>query len=94
MDVRGIVEHLKTLTCDVRNRATIVRDQGCLPGLVLFLDNADSGVVTTALEVSEGSPERREKMSWNGSPMPPVCCHSTLGVEKFIRMRREPKHYA
>lgn len=50
MDVRGIVTHLRDLASDPRNRATIVRDQGCLPGLVLFLDNPDADVVETALE--------------------------------------------
>lgn len=29
-----------------------VQDQGCLPGLVVFLDNANSEVVYTALEVN------------------------------------------
>lgn len=33
-----------------QNRASIVKDQGCLPGLVLFLDNVDTRVTATALE--------------------------------------------
>ncbi|XP_071965238.1 armadillo repeat-containing protein 1-like isoform X2 [Antedon mediterranea] len=50
MDVLTVVKQLKTLASDQRNRETIVKDQGCLPGLVLFLDNSDINVVITALE--------------------------------------------
>lgn len=37
-----------------------MQDRGCLPGLVLFLDNEDQRVVQTALEVrhSESKAER------------------------------------
>eukprot|EP00126_Sphaerothecum_destruens_P008751 Sdes_comp20331_c0_seq1m14036 len=50
MNAYKIVSQLKTLAQNPENRVAIVRDQGCLPGLVLFLDNSDERVVTTALE--------------------------------------------
>ncbi|KAL5473523.1 hypothetical protein EMCRGX_G028014 [Ephydatia muelleri] len=50
MDVLNVVQQLRDLASDPQNRAAIVRDQGCLPGLVIFLDNEDPQVVLTALE--------------------------------------------
>lgn len=50
MTALGVVEHLRNLAADPQNRGTIVKDQGCLAGLVLFLDNGDVNVVVTALE--------------------------------------------
>ncbi|CAI8010626.1 Armadillo repeat-containing protein 1 [Geodia barretti] len=50
MDVLKVVQQLRDLAADPQNRATIVRDQGCLPGLVIFLDNDNPDVVLTALE--------------------------------------------
>jgi armadillo repeat-containing protein 1 len=50
MDNLKVVRELRDLAIDPHNRATIVRDQGCLPGLVLFLDNSNPEVVYTALE--------------------------------------------
>lgn len=50
MDVLKVVQQLRDLAADPQNRATIVRDQGCLPGLVIFLDNDNPHVVITALE--------------------------------------------
>lgn len=62
MSALGVVEHLRNLAADPQNRATIVKDQGCLAGLVLFLDNEDVNVVVTALEalkfLSEFHPNR------------------------------------
>lgn len=62
MSALGVVEHLRNLAADPQNRATIVKDQGCLAGLVLFLDNEDVNVVVTALEalkfLSEFQPNR------------------------------------
>lgn len=62
MTALGVVEHLRNLAADPQNRATIVKDQGCLAGLVLFLDNEDANVVATALEalklLSEYQPNR------------------------------------
>eukprot|EP01104_Vermistella_antarctica_P013185 TRINITY_DN3961_c0_g1_i8.p1 TRINITY_DN3961_c0_g1~~TRINITY_DN3961_c0_g1_i8.p1 ORF type:complete len:273 (+),score=74.15 TRINITY_DN3961_c0_g1_i8:261-1079(+) len=46
-----IVTKLKTLAQQPENRPVIVRDQGCVPGLVMFLDNEDAKVVSTSLEV-------------------------------------------
>lgn len=50
MEVLKVVQQLRDLAADPQNRATIVRDQGCLPGLVIFLDNDNPEVVQTALE--------------------------------------------
>ncbi|XP_030839263.1 armadillo repeat-containing protein 1 [Strongylocentrotus purpuratus] len=50
MAVQGVVRQLRDLAKDPQNREKIVKDQGCLPGLVLFLDNDDPIVVSTALE--------------------------------------------
>ncbi|XP_001631765.2 armadillo repeat-containing protein 1 [Nematostella vectensis] len=62
MSALSVVEHLKSLAADPQNRATIVKDQGCLAGLVLFLDNKDPQVISTALEalnfLADYSPNR------------------------------------
>ncbi|XP_072170459.1 armadillo repeat-containing protein 1-like [Diadema setosum] len=50
MAVQDVVKQLRDLARDPINREKIVKDQGCLPGLVLFLDNDDPTVVSTALE--------------------------------------------
>ena len=51
MDALQVVRQLRDLAADPQNRTTIVRDQGCLPGLVMFLDNRNPEVIATALEV-------------------------------------------
>eukprot|EP01135_Chromosphaera_perkinsii_P011733 Nk52_evm11s2485 gene=Nk52_evmTU11s2485 len=53
MNSLNIVTQLKELSANPENRSAIVKDQGCLPGLVLFLDNTDDRVVTTALEAMQ-----------------------------------------
>ncbi|XP_046857006.1 armadillo repeat-containing protein 1-like [Xenia sp. Carnegie-2017] len=62
MEARALVDHLKQLSDDPQNRSTIVKDRGCLAGLVLFLDNSDTYVITTALQalknLSEHKPNR------------------------------------
>ncbi|XP_065898831.1 armadillo repeat-containing protein 1-like [Dysidea avara] len=50
MDVLKVVQQLRDLAKEPQNRVTIIKDQGCLPGLILFLDNGDDRVVLTALE--------------------------------------------
>lgn len=50
MSAQGVVNQLRELAAVPSNREYIVKDQGCLPGLVLFLDNDDLEVVYTALE--------------------------------------------
>eukprot|EP01134_Creolimax_fragrantissima_P006285 CFRG6285T1 len=50
MDVKVIVQQLHNLAVDPKNRVTIVKDQGCLPGLTLFLDNKDEKVVYLAVQ--------------------------------------------
>eukprot|EP00051_Salpingoeca_urceolata_P008188 m.104133 g.104133 ORF g.104133 m.104133 type:complete len:277 (-) comp15624_c0_seq1:155-985(-) len=48
-----IVTQLRDLAQDPANRVSIVSDQGCLPGLVLFLDNDETAVIDTAVEALE-----------------------------------------
>jgi len=48
-----IVKKLRDLAKPVENREKIVKDQGCLPGLVLLLDNANQDVVDCAIEALE-----------------------------------------
>lgn len=50
MEVLPVVQHLRDLATDPRNRHTIVKDQSSLQSLVLFLDNEDPRVLVTALE--------------------------------------------
>ncbi|KAK5860493.1 hypothetical protein PBY51_021966 [Eleginops maclovinus] len=44
-----VVNQLRDLAADPMNRRAIVQDQGCLPGLILFLDNPNPQVVYSAL---------------------------------------------
>ena len=46
----AVVTQLRALAAVVENRPFIVRDHGCLPGLVSFLRDDDEQVVFTALE--------------------------------------------
>eukprot|EP00729_Bicosta_minor_P019797 gene19797-9674_t len=48
-----ILKSLNKLALQPGFRATIVNDQGCLPGIVLFLDNEDPAVVRLAVETLE-----------------------------------------
>ncbi|XP_065141528.1 armadillo repeat containing 1, like [Paramisgurnus dabryanus] len=50
MDALSVVTQLRDLASEPQNRETIVQDQGCLPGLVLFLDHKDSQVVFATLQ--------------------------------------------
>jgi len=63
MDALAVVRHLHSLAEKPENRATIVKDQGCLPGLVLFLDNKESDVVLLVLKtlqlLAEHAPNRK-----------------------------------
>eukprot|EP00047_Mylnosiga_fluctuans_P015697 m.48600 g.48600 ORF g.48600 m.48600 type:complete len:266 (+) comp6041_c0_seq1:669-1466(+) len=63
----GIVSQIRTLALDPNNRAAIVKDQGCLPGLVLFLDNVNADVVECAVEALALLAECPENVStmWN-----------------------------
>ena len=51
-DALAVVNQLKDLAADPMNRRAIVQDQGCLPGLILFLDHPNPQVVYAALLVS------------------------------------------
>lgn len=48
-DALAVVNQLRDLAADPMNRRAIVQDQGCLPGLILFLDHANPQVVYSAL---------------------------------------------
>ncbi|TNN32994.1 Armadillo repeat-containing protein 1 [Liparis tanakae] len=47
-----VVNQLRDLAADPLNRRAIIQDQGCLPGLILFLGHANPQVVYSALLVS------------------------------------------
>lgn len=51
-DALTVVNQLRDLAADPLNRRAIVQDQGCLPGLILFLDHPNPPVVHSALLVS------------------------------------------
>lgn len=48
----AVVNQLRDLAADPMNRRAIVEDQGCLPGLILFMDHPNPQVVYSALLVS------------------------------------------
>ncbi|KAJ1192281.1 hypothetical protein NDU88_001592 [Pleurodeles waltl] len=48
-DALAVVNQLRDLASDPLNRRAIVQDQGCLPGLILFLDHPNPQVVYSAL---------------------------------------------
>ncbi|KAM8728813.1 armadillo repeat-containing protein 1-like [Acanthopagrus schlegelii] len=48
-DALAVVNQLRDLAADPMNRRAIVQDQGCLPGLILFLDHTNPQVVYSAL---------------------------------------------
>ncbi|XP_015202426.2 armadillo repeat containing 1, like isoform X2 [Lepisosteus oculatus] len=50
MDALAVVTQLRDLASEPQNREAIVRDQGCLPGLVLFLDHQDAQVLFSTLQ--------------------------------------------
>ncbi|XP_040288751.1 armadillo repeat-containing protein 1 [Bufo bufo] len=49
LDALAVVNQLRDLASDPLNRRAIVQDQGCLPGLILFLDHPNPPVVYSAL---------------------------------------------
>uniref|UniRef100_A0A3P9K3L5 Armadillo repeat-containing protein 1 n=1 Tax=Oryzias latipes TaxID=8090 RepID=A0A3P9K3L5_ORYLA len=50
MDALSVVCQLRDLASEPQNREAIVQDQGCLPGLVLFLDHQDAEVLFATLQ--------------------------------------------
>ncbi|XP_057219487.1 armadillo repeat containing 1, like [Triplophysa rosa] len=50
MDALSVVTQLRDLASEPQNREVIVQDQGCLPGLVLFLDHKDPQVLFATLQ--------------------------------------------
>ncbi|TWW68956.1 armadillo repeat containing 1, like isoform X2 [Takifugu rubripes] len=50
MDALSVVTQLRDLASEPQNREIIVKDQGCLPGLVLFLDHRNPDVLFAALQ--------------------------------------------
>ncbi|XP_028407368.1 armadillo repeat-containing protein 1-like [Dendronephthya gigantea] len=63
MEAIALVEHLKELSDNPQNRSTIVKDKGCLAGLVLFLDNNEARVVTTALQALKNLAQHKPNRS-------------------------------
>ena len=51
MDALSVVSQLRDLATEPQNREAIVQDQGCLPGLVLFMDHQDTQVLFATLQV-------------------------------------------
>uniref|UniRef100_A0A8C7Z6Z1 Armadillo repeat-containing protein 1 n=1 Tax=Oryzias sinensis TaxID=183150 RepID=A0A8C7Z6Z1_9TELE len=49
-DALSVVCQLRDLASEPQNREAIVQDQGCLPGLVLFLDHQDAEVLFATLQ--------------------------------------------
>ncbi|XP_076025599.1 armadillo repeat containing 1, like [Genypterus blacodes] len=50
MDALSVVSQLRDLASEPQNREAIVQDQGCLPGLVLFLDHKNPDVLFATLQ--------------------------------------------
>ncbi|XP_038582224.1 armadillo repeat containing 1, like [Micropterus salmoides] len=50
MDALSVVSQLRDLASEPQNRGVIVQDQGCLPGLVLFLDHQNPEVIFSTLQ--------------------------------------------
>ncbi|KAK7906840.1 hypothetical protein WMY93_015452 [Mugilogobius chulae] len=50
MDALSVVTQLRDLASEPQNREVIVQDQGCLPGLVLFLDHKSPEVLFATLQ--------------------------------------------
>ena len=52
MDALSVVSQLRDLATEPQNREAIVQDQGCLPGLVLFMGHEDTQVLFATLQVN------------------------------------------
>ncbi|XP_062323283.1 armadillo repeat containing 1, like [Osmerus eperlanus] len=50
MDALSVVSQLRDLATEPQNREAIVQDQGCLPGLVLFMDHQNTKVLFATLQ--------------------------------------------
>ncbi|KAM6906057.1 armadillo repeat containing 1, like [Lycodopsis pacificus] len=50
MDALSVVSQLRDLASEPQNREMIVQDQGCLPGLVLFLDHQNPDVLFATVQ--------------------------------------------
>ncbi|KAI4799809.1 hypothetical protein KUCAC02_016638 [Chaenocephalus aceratus] len=84
MDPLLVVTQLRDLASDPMNRRAIVQDQGCLPGLILFLDHPNPQVVYCALQALRylrWSTERLKPLSCvprrSGAPVPEVVYRET-----------------
>lgn len=63
-DALSVVSQLRDLASEPQNREVIVNDQGCLPGLVLFLDHRSAEVLFATLQVSTEAGLVRPTTSW------------------------------
>ncbi|XP_072410338.1 armadillo repeat containing 1, like [Chiloscyllium punctatum] len=65
MDALAVVSQLRDLASEPQNREAIVKDKGCLPGLVLFLEHCNLQVLHCALQALHNlaeCPSNREIM--------------------------------
>lgn len=63
MDALSVVSQLRDLASEPQNREAIVQDQGCLPGLVLFLDHQDCQVLFATLQTLRYLAESHQNIS-------------------------------
>lgn len=82
MDALTVVNQLRDLAADPLNRRAIVEDQGCLPGLILFLDHPNPQVVYSALLVSMWS-HKTQKVC-KGKP-PLLSCSVRTGFSDSLK---------
>lgn len=61
MDALSVVSQLRDLASEPQNRQVIVEDQGCLPGLVLFLDHKNPEVLFATLQVQSWMDDLKKK---------------------------------
>eukprot|EP00064_Thunnus_orientalis_P004942 superscaffoldBa00000470_g4955 len=68
LDALTVVNQLRDLAADPLNRRAIVEDQGCLPGLILFLDHPNPQVVYSALLTQVSSFLKQDEHRSSGHP--------------------------
>ncbi|XP_077956204.1 armadillo repeat-containing protein 1 isoform X2 [Gasterosteus aculeatus] len=61
-DPLAVVNQLRDLAADPMNRRAIVQDQGCLPGLILFLDNPNPQAIRYLAEHRANQEQLKEEL--------------------------------
>uniref|UniRef100_A0A8C7ZAA4 Armadillo repeat containing 1, like n=1 Tax=Oryzias sinensis TaxID=183150 RepID=A0A8C7ZAA4_9TELE len=61
-DALSVVCQLRDLASEPQNREAIVQDQGCLPGLVLFLDHQDAETLRYLAELTPNIPTMKNEL--------------------------------